>query len=175
MYWYFLMAALLVLMPMPCAFAAPSAACSAPEYHRLNFWLGDWDSYGGNGQGPSEARNRVTSILGGCVILENYRGTDGLHGESFTIYDASRHVWHQTWVTNRGRWLVLEGDSRGTRSFDEPGKREARGEEPAVAPAGVAGRSLRRPAKAAPGRKAIVEETVRSNGFRTQGVPQRKE
>lgn len=68
-----------------------------------------------------------------------------------------------------GRLLSSSG------TYDEPGKREARGEEPAVAPADVAGRSLRRHAKAAPGRKAIVEETVRSNGFRTQGVPQRKE
>lgn len=111
MYKYLLMAALLVLMP--CALAAPSAACSTPEYHHLNFWLGDWDTYESNGKGPSEARNRVTSILGGCVILENYRGTDGLHGESFTTYDASRHVWHQIWVTNRGHWLVLEGRFKG--------------------------------------------------------------
>ena len=48
-----------------------------------------------------------------------------------------------------------------------------RGEEPAVAPAAVAPGP--RGAKAAPGRKAMVEETVRSNGFRTPGVPQRKE
>jgi len=40
----------------------------------------------------------------------------------------------------------------------EPWKREARGEEPAVAPAAVA--QCPRGAKAAPGRKAMVEETV---------------
>lgn len=96
-----------------CAFAAPSPACSAPVYHRLDFWLGDWDTYEANGKGPSEARNRVTSILGGCVILEHYEGANGTVGESFTIYDASRKVWHQTWVTNRGQLLVLEGGFKG--------------------------------------------------------------
>ena len=94
-------------------FAAPSPACTAPEYHRLNFWLGDWDTFEANGKGPSEARNHVTSILGGCAILERYEGTDGLIGESFTIYDASRKVWHQSWVTNRGHLLVLEGHFKG--------------------------------------------------------------
>ncbi|MGB9429450.1 MAG: hypothetical protein WCC11_06175 [Gammaproteobacteria bacterium] len=107
-----LMAAVLLGF-MQCVFAAPSPACSAPVYHRLDFWLGDWDTYEANGQGPSEARNHVTSILGGCVILERYQGTNGELGESFTIYDASRKVWHQTWVTNRGQLLVLEGRFKG--------------------------------------------------------------
>jgi hypothetical protein len=94
------------------AFASP-AACTAPEYKRFNFWLGDWDTYEANGKGSSEARNQVSSILGGCVILERYMGNDGLAGESFTIYDSSRHVWHQTWVTNRGHLLELEGNFKG--------------------------------------------------------------
>src|SRR5579862_4867093 len=34
---------------------------------------------------------------------------DGMHGQSFSIYDASRKVWHQSWVTNRGVLLIIEG------------------------------------------------------------------
>jgi hypothetical protein len=30
-------------------------------------------------------------------------------GQSFTIYDVARDVWHQTWVTNRGELLEIEG------------------------------------------------------------------
>ncbi len=90
------------------AFAAP-ASCTAPEYHQLDFWLGDWDTFNPDGSGPSQARNRVTSLLGGCVILENYQQNNGHMGESFNIYDATRKVWHQTWVTNRGELWVLEG------------------------------------------------------------------
>jgi hypothetical protein len=51
----------------------------------------------------------VDAILGGCAIHERYEQSDGLIGESFSIYDATRKVWHQTWVTNRGSLLVLEG------------------------------------------------------------------
>lgn len=43
-------------------------------------------------------------------------------------------------------------------AFDEPGKGEARGEEPAVAPAGEAQRL--RCAKAAPGRKVVSAATI---------------
>ncbi len=48
-------------------------------------------------------------ILDGCALLEVYEQLDGLTGQSFSIYDASRGTWHQTWVTNRGKLLTLEG------------------------------------------------------------------
>ena len=32
-----------------------------------------------------------------------------MKGQSFSIYDASRGIWHQSWVTNRGKLLVIEG------------------------------------------------------------------
>jgi ketosteroid isomerase-like protein len=34
-------------------------------------------------------------------------------GESFTTYDASRKIWHQTWLTNKGRLLTIEGQFQG--------------------------------------------------------------
>src|SRR5262249_441269 len=58
------------------------------------------------------ARVRVDSILDGCVVHEAYAGVNGAVGESFSIYDASRAVWHQSWVTNRAQLLVLEGEFR---------------------------------------------------------------
>jgi hypothetical protein len=88
----------------------PSPACSAPEYRRLDFWAGDWDAYEeGDQTGKPNARCRVDVILGGCVLREQYRQDDGLVGQSFTIYDAARKVWHQSWVTNRGLLLTIEG------------------------------------------------------------------
>ena len=89
--------------------ASPAApACSAPEYRQFDFWIGDWDAFEA-GEKAAEARVRVTRILGGCVLLEDYEQPGGAKGESFSIYDASRKVWHQTWVTNRGKLLVIEG------------------------------------------------------------------
>lgn len=59
--------------------------------------------------GPAVARARVDRILEGCVLREDYQGTDGHRGQSFTIYDHTRKVWHQTWVTNRGELVTIEG------------------------------------------------------------------
>jgi hypothetical protein len=86
-----------------------SPACSAPEYHQFDFWLGDWDAFDSDNLKTPVARAKVTSILDGCVLHEDYQDAKGSHGESFSIYDASRKVWHQTWVTNRGRLLIIEG------------------------------------------------------------------
>jgi hypothetical protein len=89
--------------------------CAAPEHRQLDFWLGDWDAYDLADANKRVARNRVDRILDGCALREVYEQTDGLVGESFSLYDASRKVWHQTWVTNRGQLLILEGKSRDGR------------------------------------------------------------
>jgi len=52
-------------------------------------------------------------ILGGCVLRENYEQNDGLVGQSFTIYDAARKLWHQSWVTDRGLLLMIDGVFEG--------------------------------------------------------------
>jgi ketosteroid isomerase-like protein len=86
-----------------------SAACSAPEYHQLDFWIGDWDAYDVGEQQKPVARTRVDRLLDGCVLKENYLGVNGAEGQSFSIYDATRKLWHQSWVTNRGKLLLIEG------------------------------------------------------------------
>ena len=113
--------------------APPAAHCSAPVYREFDFWLGDWDTYRVDPTGkvptgaPSVARNRVTAILGGCVLHEVYRRTDGYTGESFTIYDATRHIWHQSWVTNEGELLVAEGTRQGKSIVLTGTSRDAQG------------------------------------------------
>jgi hypothetical protein len=96
--------------------AMTSNYCKAPEFKQFDFWLGDWDTFRIKDEKPagtSVARNRVTSILGGCALHEVYTRTDGYSGESFTIYDSSRHVWHQSWVSNQGELAVVEGTREG--------------------------------------------------------------
>ena len=88
---------------------AGAAHCSAPGYRQFDFWLGNWKAYDNDGKGPYVATDEITAILGGCVVLEKYRQNDGHDGNGVTIYDASRSVWHQTWVTNYGELLILEG------------------------------------------------------------------
>jgi hypothetical protein len=97
--------------PMP----SSAASCAGPEFRQFDFFLGDWDTYDVADSTKIVARNRVTSILDGCVVRELYEQTDGLVGESFSLYDASRRRWHQSWVTNRGSLLLLEGGLEGDR------------------------------------------------------------
>jgi hypothetical protein len=95
--------------------ATHSAACTNPEYRQLDFWLGDWDVYEVSDSARAVARNRVTRILDGCVLRELYQQQNGMVGESYSLWDASRRVWHQSWVTNRGTLLLLDGHLDGDR------------------------------------------------------------
>ncbi|HEX5461711.1 MAG TPA: hypothetical protein VFX20_17240 [Steroidobacteraceae bacterium] len=69
-------------------------------------------AYDDDGKGPYIATDDIDTILGGCVVLEKYRQNDGHDGNGITIYDTSRKLWHQTWVTNSGQLLILEGAFR---------------------------------------------------------------
>lgn len=110
-----LVSALLSAASPGSAFDAGSPACESPGHRQFDFWAGDWDAYDADAPGTRSARVRVDVILDGCALREIYEGADGLVGQSFSIYDASRKVWHQTWVTNRGQLLALEGEYRDGR------------------------------------------------------------
>lgn len=98
----------------------PNAAASRPncdgiaQYHQLDFWIGDWDTFeSGNLAGASVARTHVTGIAEGCAIHELYEQSDGLVGDSILSYDPARKQWQQTWVTNRGSIMVIFGNFTG--------------------------------------------------------------
>jgi len=83
----------------------------AAEYHQLDFWIGDWDTFETDTpNGPSEARTHVDAIAQGCAIHELYEQSDGLIGDSILSYDPVRKAWQQTWVTNRGSIMVIVGN-----------------------------------------------------------------
>lgn len=84
---------------------------AAAEYHQLDFWIGDWDTFETDSpNGASEARAHVDAIAQGCAIHELYEQSDGLIGDSILSYDPVRKGWQQTWVTNRGAIMVIVGN-----------------------------------------------------------------
>jgi hypothetical protein len=90
---------------------SPQNCNAAAEYHQLDFWIGDWDTFETDTPGgPSEARAHVDPIAQGCAIHELYEQTDGLIGDSILSYDPVRKQWQQTWVTNRGAIMVIMGN-----------------------------------------------------------------
>src|SRR5260370_39781432 len=93
--------------------ALTSSKCAGAEHRRFDFWVGDWDAYEIGGGDKPVARARVDIVLGGCALREVYEQNDGLIGQSFTTYDAPRKLWHQTWVTNRGQLLQIDGRFQG--------------------------------------------------------------
>lgn len=104
----------LVWWPAGSSSASPASSvavqekpCSSDEFRQFDFWIGEWDVTAGD---RSAGRNRITSILGGCVLLEEYSGTNGgYEGKSLNTYDGTAGEWHQSWVDNQGLLLQLRG------------------------------------------------------------------
>ncbi len=104
--------------PVAPAFAAEPASqqCQDPAYRQLDFWLGTWvvtwqDPQTGQFQ---TGRNTVRSILGGCVIQEQFDGAAlPLRGMSLSSYHRQKEEWRQLWVDNEGGYLPFGGGPEG--------------------------------------------------------------
>jgi hypothetical protein len=109
------------------AIAAPAdaGACDDAAHRQFDFWLGDWNVHGP--KGALAGTNRIEREYGGCVVHERYTTAKGYSGESLNTYDASRKVWHQTWVDNAGMLLLLEGGLRDGKMVLEGQTQDASG------------------------------------------------
>ncbi len=93
--------------------AVPTKHCATAAYRQFDFFIGDWETYDVTDSVKSVARNHVSRMLDGCAVREVYTQYDGLQGESFSTYDSSRRLWHQSWVTNHGSLLLMDGGLNG--------------------------------------------------------------
>ena len=119
---------IVMLVVAATASRSPTApSCTAAEYRQFDFFAGDWDTYDVRAPAKVVARNRVTPMVGGCALREVYEQTDGMLGESISTYDPSRQIWHQTWVTNRGQVLLLDGKLDGGRMVLTATERDSTG------------------------------------------------
>ena len=103
------LSAVLLLALVPAAGAQPAPApCSSEEARQLDFWIGEWELSWDGGTGTNDIGRR----FGDCVIEENFAGDmpgGEFLGHSVSVYDALRGEWRQTWVDNRGGYLVFTG------------------------------------------------------------------
>lgn len=79
--------------------------CSLPAYRQFDFWIGEWEAFGKNGQKAGDSK--VSLILDSCIIQEEWSSasvTQGLRyaGKSFNTWNAATKQWQQTWVDNAG-------------------------------------------------------------------------
>lgn len=98
--------------------AAPSPCRQSESSRALDFWVGHWRVE--LASGDLAGTNRITRILGGCAIEEDWESSQGLRGRSLFAYDARADAWTQTWVTGdtsvpwglKRKTLIDFGDGR---------------------------------------------------------------
>ena len=90
-----------------------AATCRSAETGQFDFWVGEWDLSWEGGAGT----NRIEKIMGGCVIQENFDGTQAmkLQGMSVSTWNPKLGKWRQTWVDNQGGYLDFVGGFEGGR------------------------------------------------------------
>jgi hypothetical protein len=108
---YSLLTASLVFLAVPLlaqSSAPPPQGCSSEAHRQFDFWIGEWEV--STPDGKVAGHNVIESILGGCVLAENWTSAGGgVEGKSFNVYDARTERWHQTWVDTSGSLLKLDG------------------------------------------------------------------
>lgn len=90
-----------------------AGSCDASGHRDFDFWIGTWQVR--TPDGKIAGSNRIEREYDGCVVHERYETARGYRGESLNIYDATRGIWHQTWVDSSGTLLLLEGGLRDGR------------------------------------------------------------
>ena len=104
---------------------ASAPGCATEEAKRLDFWVGDWELVHEGGR----SRNRISKTLGGCVVLEEFRGAPGtnLDGMSVSTFDPATKRWRQTWVDNTGAYLDFDATTvDGNMAFERTAQKDGR-------------------------------------------------
>jgi hypothetical protein len=94
-----------VFLFLSCFISQAQRPCSSPEYRQFDFWIGEWEVYGLNGQKAGDSK--ISLILDSCIILEEWTSANisrGVRyaGKSFNTYNSRTKQWQQTWVDNVG-------------------------------------------------------------------------
>ena len=89
-----------------------------PNYHKLDFWLGNWDVFDIK-SGTKDGTNRIEKTLKGCAIIENWTEPDGSKGKSSLYVQRATGQWKQVWVEDSGG--MKEKSLQGT--YSGPGVR----------------------------------------------------
>jgi tetratricopeptide (TPR) repeat protein len=74
---------------------------SRAESHLFDFWIGEWDVTGPQGQ-PA-GKSSVQQILSQCVLFENWTDRQGGQGKSFNAFNVDYDMWQQFWTDQYGR------------------------------------------------------------------------
>jgi hypothetical protein len=123
------MSSLAIILAAVTAAATPAvpakAPCAAPEYHQLDFWIGQWNVYEKD-TGKKSSTSRIESVMGGCGIGEHYEEPGDpagpYSGTSYSSYDRKDGKWHQMYVDTNGNVEWFSGSlDDGEMVMEAPG------------------------------------------------------
>lgn len=108
--------------------SAPASAAASQPADLFDFWVGEWQLSWLNADGSKgTGRNRITKILDGAAIQEDFEALTGspppmLKGRSLSMLAGG--IWRQSWVDNQGGYFTftaqVEGDKRVFVSAPRP-------------------------------------------------------
>ncbi len=74
----------------------PAEACAGPEFHEMDFVIGDWAVL--DAQGRLMGHSRIELRVHGCALVEHWRGVRGGQGTGLMYRDAGRRQWVRVFV-----------------------------------------------------------------------------
>jgi len=83
----------------PCAYSV--------EARQFDFWVGSWEVR--TPQGDLAGTNDIRLGADGCVLVENWKSSQGGGGQSLNFYDADAKLWRQIWVDAGAEVTRFEG------------------------------------------------------------------
>ncbi len=92
--------------------ASPPPFCEAPEHRQFDFWLGEWEVFGGADGKTRVGGNTITRVASRCALREHWVNAGGNDGHSLNVYDRGTKRWTQFWIGSDGVILRLEGGLR---------------------------------------------------------------
>lgn len=99
------------------ATASQQAVCNAPEYHQLDFWIGEWNVFQAS-DNKKVGTSRIESVMGGCGIGEHYEAPNApsgaYSGTSYSGYDRKDGKWHQMYIDTNGNVTWYTGGVDGS-------------------------------------------------------------
>jgi hypothetical protein len=96
----------------------PQPPCTGGSFDDFDFWTGEWDVYGADGE--FAGTNSIRKEEYGCLLVERWKSASGTTGQSYNFVDLASGKWRQVWVSagatidysggldKKGR-MILEG------------------------------------------------------------------
>jgi hypothetical protein len=83
----------------------PANRCAAPDYHQMDFILGQWE-VSNNGKKTADATFELTSTSS-CGLMETWKNANGGGGNGLFANSPTGHGWEYFWVPSSGlpTWL----------------------------------------------------------------------